>query len=79
MRIKCVTAATNPNGDPDFHFCIVEATEDEIGEGDHYGAARKQAEADDYGGQMVTFDEHDDPGFLMDQFEWSTATVVKLK
>lgn len=81
MIVRVVIAGTNGNGDPDFYFCKVDAPEDAIAEGDHYVAARIQAQTDGYEGEMVAFDEddiRDGPKFLLDQFVWDSATTVKV-
>ena len=44
MIVRCVTAGTNPQGEPDFHFCKVECDDEQYSEGEHYFAAREQAE-----------------------------------
>lgn len=78
MIVKCVTAGTSANSEPDLHFCKVDCSEDEFAEGDHYMVAREQAGKDGYEGEMVTFDEHDGPDFLFEHFVWDSATVVKI-
>ena len=83
MKIKCVTACYNAHGEPDFHFCIVDCTQEQYDAGDHYIEANTAALHAGYEGEgryktlMIVFDENDGPKFLFDHFEWGSASVVK--
>lgn len=57
IRVRCVVAATNADGAPDFYACIVP-------NGQHYIEARSMAEAAGFDGPMVVFDEDDGPSWL---------------
>lgn len=43
MITRCIVAAINADGEPDFFFVKVDCTEDQYGNGYHYDAAMKAA------------------------------------
>ena len=68
MKIKCVVACTNAQGDPDLFSCVVECSKEQYDNGDHYDMAKDLARDDDYEGpDMVAFDENDGPDWLFRQ------------
>lgn len=71
-----VVAGHNGNGEPDFFFCYVSASAEEINNGDHYDKANNAAIENGYDNvSLVAFDEHDGAGkSLMDLFVWETAS-----
>ena len=80
MNIKCIVACHNSNGEPDLFFVKVEATEDQIENGEHYDRARREAELCGYdaGITSVTFDESDSAGkAMLDLFQWDTSSIIK--
>ena len=74
MIIKMVVAGQGYDG-PDLYFCKLDVPEDAFDEGHHYDLAI--AHAKDYGfeGQMIAFDEYDNPRRLFDLFNWDSASV----
>lgn len=66
MDIKCVVAATNAQGSPDFYPVVVEVTQEQYDEGEHYEIAMGLATDQGYEGDMVVFDENDGPAFLFE-------------
>jgi len=78
MIVRCMVAAINANGDADFYFVKVDCTEDQYNLGEHYDAAEKQAEEEDYEPKL-TFDEFEFAGkAIVDHFEWDTVTTIKI-
>jgi hypothetical protein len=77
-KLKCVVAATNSNGSPDFYPVIVECTEDDIEHGRHYDVA-KDAAADAGYEPYLVYDEEEMPlnERLMTLFGWNEVTTVK--
>lgn len=67
MQIKCVVACDNSEGIPDFFPCVVECSQEEYDEGNHYDSAREMALDANYGGKMVVYDENDGPEWLFKQ------------
>lgn len=78
MIVRCVTAGTNPQGEPDFHFCKVECDDEQYSEGEHYFAAREQAERDGYCNELVVFDQYDIGEWFFENFVWVSATTVRI-
>ena len=78
MTVRCVTAGIMERGQPGLHLCKVQCDDDQYAEGEHYVAAREQAEEEGFGGEMVVFDEKDGPEFLFDHFDWAAVTTVKI-
>ncbi len=78
MIVKCVTAGTTARGQPGLHLCKVQCDGDQYAEGEHYVAAREQAEGDGHEGEMVVFDEKDGPDFLFHYFDWDTVITVRI-
>jgi hypothetical protein len=75
--IRVVVSAINANGDADFYFVKVACTREQFEEGEHYEAAKAQAEAEGYGNPMLAYDEEDSAGrAIMEHFAWETASVV---
>ena len=64
-RITVVAACHNASGCPDFALTVVEATQAEIDNGDHYDKARDQLLDNDYEPPFVFFDEDEMPAFLL--------------
>jgi hypothetical protein len=77
--IKCVCAAINSNGEPDFFFFRIRCTEEQCDAGDHYVAA--EAEVSKQGGESsLCFDERDSAfsAFRPNAFVWRSAEVVDI-
>lgn len=64
MSIKCVVACTNSAGEPDFFAVTLSCSPHQYHNGEHYDLAKEKAEAHDYEGPFVVFDENDGPEFL---------------
>jgi hypothetical protein len=75
--IRCVVACTNASGEPDFYFCKVRCSPEDIDNGHHYDLAEERATQEGYGGSMVVFDENDGSSFLFDHFSWESASVIE--
>jgi len=76
--IKCVVAGSNANGEPDFWFVIVRATQQQYDSGEHYKAAK--AHADDNGFESsLAYDENDPPKPLFEMFKWDTADTIDVE
>lgn len=71
--IKCVVACTNANGEPDFYFCKVEATQEEYDDGIHYERAKGKAKEEGYEAPFVVFDENDGLDWLFEHFVWESV------
>ena len=78
-ELKCVVAMCNANGSPDFHPVIVTCTEYQYECGDHYDAARNNANdcGFDVGIGDLVYDENDD-GFSHLNFDWSIAQTIPI-
>ncbi len=61
---------------PDLFPVIVECSQPDYDDGQHYDLAREEAGAAGYDEPMVVFDENDGPAFLFGHFPWSQAPVV---
>lgn len=75
MNVKCVVAGCNANGDKDLTFVVVNCSEEQYANGDHYNAAEDWARESGYEGPFVSFDENDPPR-IFDNFVWSSATII---
>lgn len=78
LKIKCIVAATNSNGNPDFFPVIVQGTYEELNDGGHYGVAIDAAENAGYKSHLA-YDENDtvaDP--LFKNYDWANVTVVTI-
>jgi hypothetical protein len=74
--IRCIVAAVDSNGSPDFYFVKVSATQEQYDNGDHYDRAKEAAEDNGYEPRLA-YDEHDAAGrAMLAQFEWDTASTV---
>lgn len=76
MIVKCVFAATNANGEPDFGFVKVKVSQKGYDEGHHYFIAEEWALDNDYEQPFVVFDESDGPDWLFEHFVWDSASVT---
>jgi len=74
MQIKVVTACQGCNG-PMFTACIVECTQAQYEDGQHYEAVESQHEGEGFDGPFVHFDENDGPAWLFEQFDWSAGAA----
>lgn len=61
MKIRCVVAATNSEGSPEFYPCTVSCTKAEYNDGEHYDLAKEKAEAEGYKAAWVC--DENDPAF----------------
>lgn len=66
IEVKCVVAATNANGSPDFYPICVQVTKKQLENGEHYQIAMGLATDQGYEGDMIVFDQHDGPEFLFE-------------
>ena len=62
MKIKCLVACANSNGEPELLRVTVECTQTEYDNGYHYDKAKEFAEGDGYESPVWVADEND-PGF----------------
>lgn len=65
--VKCIVACTNAEGSPDFYPCMVEVTQEQFDNGDHYDIAKDLAVDQRYEGEMVVFDEEDGPAWFFEK------------
>lgn len=73
---KCIVAATNANGEPDFYFVMVESTQEQYDNGDHYEAAKEKAKKEGYEPRLV-FDQNDEGGkAILEVFDWRLASTI---
>ncbi len=57
--IKAVVLCSNSDGSPEFFTCEVQATNDEIENGEHLDAAKQMAAEQGFEGPMIAFDRGD--------------------
>ena len=76
MLIRMVVAGQGYDG-PDLYFCKLDVPEEAIEEGHHYDLAKVHAKNYGFEGQMIAFDENDNPRRLFDLFNWDSASVFK--
>lgn len=79
VTLKCVCAAINSNGEPDFFFHRVRCTEAQYEDGAHYTAA--EAETVEHGAEaLVCFDERDTAfsAFRCNAFVWHSAPIIDI-
>ena len=62
FKTRVAVLCTNANGEPEFHFCTVRCTQNEIKNGLHYDKAEESARDNGFSGQMVAFDTNDAAG-----------------
>jgi hypothetical protein len=75
--IRVVVAATHPSGHPGFCPVNVQCTELQYEQGEHYEAAKENAQESGYEGpDYVAFDEKDGPAWLFANVDWSEAQTV---
>lgn len=76
--MKCMVAGHNSQGEPDFWFLIVVATEDQIATRQHHNVAFRVAAKNGLDGDLV-YDNWDTAGkALASLFEWGTASVYEI-
>ena len=77
FTIRVVVAATHPSGHPGFCPVHVQCTAEQYTDGEHYEAAKENAQERDYEGpDYVAFDERDGPAWLFDNVDWTEAQTV---
>lgn len=83
MKIRMIVACTNAQGAPDFFCCIVQCSEDEYEAGDHYDRAKAAAREDGYSGELVAFDEYDQPTSILQLFwashNWTIESIYTIE
>ncbi len=76
MTVKCMVAAEDYSGIPDFYFCTVECSKESYRNGKHYDLAENMATDNGYTPKLV-FDENDTGGTLIiDKFDWEKADHI---
>jgi hypothetical protein len=80
MKIKCVVACVNAQGEPDFCCVIVECSQEQYELGEHYDRARQAASDGGYENPMLVYDENDGPRWFFGTFDWESGgpSVVRL-
>ena len=77
-QYKCIVACINSNGEPDLYFCIVECTEEQYNNGEHYDRANGQCDEDGYD-SLLAYDENDSAGkAMLPLFEWDSASILEI-
>ena len=77
MNIKCIVIADNASGEADFWACIVDCTERQYNEGDHFETAEVCAENERYENTYAC-DEHE-PLFkpFLNIVDWNKVPILK--
>jgi hypothetical protein len=76
LNIKCIAAVVNANGESDFYFAIIQCSQEQYDNGQHYSAMCDAAEKEGYEFYLA-YDENEPAGkALLPLFHWETATVV---
>lgn len=78
MKIKCVVSCRNAGGEPDFFPAIVELTQEQYDEGEHYEKADDEAAGAGYDTGYLVYDENDGPSWLFAHFAWNKVKAVKI-
>ncbi len=65
MKVRCVVACTNANGEPDLYFVKVHCSLEDFDDGEHYEGAKESALREDHEGPFVVFDEFSSAGRAM--------------
>lgn len=73
--IKCVVACHGGDG-PTFCYVVVNCTQEQYDDGQHYEVAKDHARDMNFDGPMVVYDEHDGPDWLFASNEWHGMTPV---
>lgn len=76
-KIKVAVVAINANGVPDFFRCVIECSQAEIDNGDHYDKAMKLAEDANYEPRLA-IDEHDSAWSMLKPLEGEDELPVWL-
>lgn len=79
MILPCVAACVQSGGAPGFFPCLVECSQEQYDEGDHYEAAKDAAREAGYEMPLLVYDLNDGPAWLFRQFDWESAKTVKAK
>jgi hypothetical protein len=74
MKVTCVVACANSNGEPDFYPCIVDCSQEQYDNGEHYDAAKDAAA--DAGYEPYLAYDHNDAGFAMLKLPWTSQLPV---
>ena len=74
MTIRMVVAGQGFDG-PDLYFCKLNVSDYQIENGLHYEYAVSHAKEHGFEGEMVAFDENDNPKPLFQLFNWESASV----
>lgn len=82
LRIRCVTACHGHNG-PDFDFCVVELSQAQYEEGDHYEAAKIAASNHGYDVEKAVVYDTNDLRVTVgvefhNHFAWETADLYNV-
>jgi hypothetical protein len=78
MKIKCIVAAVNANGEPDLYFTIIKCTQEQYDNGNHYDAAMAACKIAGYEEHLV-YDENDSAGkAMLPLFTWESATILDI-
>jgi hypothetical protein len=77
-QVKCIVSCLNSNGEPDLYFIVIECTDEQYNDGDHYDAAKAQCEEDGYESYLA-YDENDSAGnAMLPLFTWESATILDI-
>ncbi len=76
-NVQCVVACVDANGASAFYPHVVEITQGEYDDGDHYAIAKDAAEAAGYEKPMLVYDQNDGPEWLFKQF-WPDGPIQKI-
>ena len=80
MKIRCVALGFSASGEMDFFPGIIELTQEQYENGEHYVRIEEAARDDDYEEPISSCDETGPAGkLLLPLFEWEDVPVYKVK
>lgn len=77
MKVKCVVAV-GFFGVRTLWPCIVEATQGQIDNGEHYNVAKNAAIDDGYSCTYIVFDENDEGFSMINGIDWNTIKTFSI-
>jgi hypothetical protein len=78
MLVKCMAVGFDSMGERDIEAVIVDCTQEQYNNGEHYEAVEEHLDANFYEVQMV-MDEHDRGGHgILDKFVWESISSISI-
>lgn len=78
LTIRCVLACRNSEGAPDLFPAIVDCTQEQYDNGEHYEAVESSASEAGYEEPYLCFDENDKKN-LIALFDWENPDLERLE